>query len=63
KSLKVKGHLEPVNNEVMNAYQRMHITLNDEGVTMGKAEEAIDEIKLANQTEMSRLYQIYPSNF
>ncbi|ORE18054.1 hypothetical protein BCV71DRAFT_180289, partial [Rhizopus microsporus] len=49
KSLYIKEHLKPVNSEVVNVYLQMHIILNHEEMTIDKAEEAIDEIKSANQ--------------
>jgi hypothetical protein len=55
KSLNAKEHLKPVNNEVMNACQQMYSILNDEEMTMDKAEEAIDEIKSASQNKVVKI--------
>lgn len=55
KSLNAKEHLNPVNNEVMNACQQTHSILNNEEMTMDKAEEAIDEIKSASQNKSVKI--------
>ncbi|EIE84526.1 hypothetical protein RO3G_09236 [Rhizopus delemar RA 99-880] len=62
KSLNAKEHLKLVNNEVMNACQQTNSILNDEEMTMDKAEEAIDEIKSAGQNKGVKIASKIVSN-
>lgn len=51
KNLNTKEHLKPVDNEVMNACQKMHYLLNDDDIDRDGAEEAVDEIKLSGRNK------------
>lgn len=48
KSLNTKEHLKPVDDEVMNACQKIHYLLNDDDIDRDGAEEAVDKIKLSS---------------
>ncbi|CEJ05390.1 hypothetical protein RMCBS344292_19332 [Rhizopus microsporus] len=53
KNLNTKEHLKPVDDEVMNACQKIHHVLNDDDIDRDRAEEAVDEIKSSSPNKSS----------
>lgn len=55
KNLNTKEHLKPVDDEVMNACQKIHHVLNDDDIDRDRAEEAVDEIKSSSPNKSVKL--------
>lgn len=55
KSLNTKEHLKPVDDEVMNACQKIHYVLNDDDIDKEGVEEAVDEIKLSSPNKSVKI--------
>lgn len=55
KNLNTKEHVKPVDDEVMNACQKIHCLLNDDDVDRDGAEEAVDEIKLSSPNKRVKI--------